>query len=172
MEKGEIIFRGFSGKLYPPVPPWYLLICSGKNKKLARTYISFDEWFGDVTPLGRVIECRRYAMVNSFLKRGADLHAPCMRFSQVYYKNALEYAASTLDAWKKDLDQCKDEFSRHISAEKYVCAKLTFIYINHHVVHPPRICATTWCLAHMGGVWRDMIEPVLQRLAKAKPLIY
>jgi hypothetical protein len=60
---------------------------------------------------------------------------------------------------------CYHSEAERLDYEGDCCLILEMLQHAHDL--PPRLCATVWSFAQMSGVWRDLIQPVVQeRMSK------
>jgi hypothetical protein len=109
-------------------------------------------------PLSYAVDYHSPIVVRRLLKIGAD---PRQRYPEcsrgVVYTILDSAVANTLLCYPHESEQDMEE--------KVLVAAI----LQHHVEHPPRLCATAWVIAQLPGDWPEMMEPILKRLAKIKP---
>jgi hypothetical protein len=149
---GLVIRRGFEQELayYTWVPDWFRLIMHDDVDTLR--HIEFDPnaipRTGHSLPLEYAIRSRVTHVVRVLLELGASITHPLFD-----NETALSLAQKC----------CAHPMSGQLGIG--CCCVLKVIQHAHDL--PPRLCATSWSFAQMSGVWRDLIQPVVEeRMSK------
>jgi hypothetical protein len=136
-------------RAYAPVPTWFFAAKKGDVNELEKQ--GFDPnasfvccWERRVLPLKYVIAMKSVRGVDALLTMGARV-------------------TPTLLTYGKKLCNHIDE--KQFSYDGNCCLILEMLQHAHDL--PPRLCATSWSFAQMSGVWRDLIQPVVEeRMSK------
>jgi hypothetical protein len=129
---------------YAPVPPWFFDAIKGDVKELEKQRFDPNACLGfggeRRSPLKYVIAMR------------------CVRGAETLLTMGARVTPALLAYGKESCYHHIDE--KRFSYEGNCCLILEMLQHAHEL--PPRLCATTWSFAQMSGVWRDLIQPVVE----------
>lgn len=135
-------------RAYAPVPPWFFDAIKGDVKELEKQ--GFDpntcSGFGGErrSPLEYVIAMREIRGVETVLTMGARVTPALLTYGK---------------------ESCYHSDKKQFRYNEGCCIILEMLRHAHDL--PPRLCATVWSFAQMSGVWRDLIQPVVEeRMSK------